>query len=215
MTLRIFPKSLGAWLRLSVSIVVLAILSIRFHADAVVGSWFYAKQEGDILFQSLPHSELVDAIEGITQSPWSHCGVLIQREGRWVVVEALGEVRETPLKDWIVRSRDGRFAAFRVNGLSPADRERVKSALGRFIGRPYDFSYDPDDKAIYCSELAYKAFDTALHRRLGTWEKLGELNWTPFEGFIVRMEGGRLPLDRPMITPAAVATSEQLVRVHR
>jgi len=213
MTLRILPKSVGAWARLCCSVAVLAFVGVRFHADAVVASWSYAKQEGDILFQSLPHGELVDAIEGITHSPWSHCGVLIQRQGRWIVVEAIGEVRETPLKDWIVRGRDGRFAAFRVKGLSPSDRERVKAALAEFIGRPYDFSYAPDDRAIYCSELAYKAYDTALQRRLGTWQRLGDLDWKPFESFIRQMEAGTLPLDRPMITPAGLAASEQLVRV--
>ena len=100
MTLRIFPQSIGAWARLCLSLLLLAVVGLRFHADAVIGSWFYAKEEGDLLFQSLPHGELVDAIEGITHSPWSHCGILVQRDGRWVVVEALGEVRETPLTDW-------------------------------------------------------------------------------------------------------------------
>jgi hypothetical protein len=214
MTLRILPKSVGAWARFSLSVALLCFLGIRFHADAVVRSWFYAKQEGDILFQSLPHGDLVDAIEGVTQSPWSHCGVLIQRDGRWLVVEALGEVRETPLTEWIVRSREGRFAAYRVKGLSADDRERVKAALGRLMGRPYDFNYAPDDETIYCSELAYKAYDSALRRPLGQWEKLRNLNWKPFEAFIRSMEGGALPLDRPMITPAALAASEELERIH-
>ena len=213
MTLRIFPKSVGAWARFLLSLALLYFVGVRFHADAVVGSWFYAKREGDLLFQSLPHADLVDAIEGVTKSPWSHCGVLIQRNGRWVVVEALGMVRETPLKDWIVRSREGKFAAYRVRGLSDEDRERVKAALGQFMGRPYDFNYAPDDETIYCSELAYKAYDVALRRSLGRWQKLRDLDWRPFEQFIRSMEGGALPLDRPMITPAALAASEQLERL--
>ena len=64
MSLRIFPQSIGAWVRLSFSVALLAVVGHRFHADAVIGSWFYAKEEGDLLFQSLPHGELVDAIEG-------------------------------------------------------------------------------------------------------------------------------------------------------
>jgi hypothetical protein len=214
MTLRIFPQSIGAWARLCLSLLLLAIVGFRFHADAVIGSWFYAKEEGDLLFQSLPHGELVDAIEGITHSSWSHCGILVQRNGRWVVVEALGEVRETPLTDWIVRSRGGRFAAFRVKGLSAEDRQRVKAALGQFMGRPYDFAYAPDDRTIYCSELAYKAYDVGLQRRLGTWERLGDLDWKPFEAFVRRMEGGKLPLDRPMITPVALTRCGEVERVY-
>ena len=214
MTLRILPNSAGAWVRLCISVAILAIVGVCFHADAVVGSWFYAKEEGDILFQSLPHGELVDAIEGITGSPWSHCGVLMKRDRHWVVVEALGEVRETPLTDWIVRSRRGHFAAYRLKTMPTDGHERLKTALGQFMGRPYDFEYAPDDRAIYCSELAYKAYDVALQRKLGTWEKLGDLDWKAFEPFIRRMEGGKLPLDRPMITPAGLARSSELAQVY-
>ena len=206
MALRIFPRTAGAWTRLCLSVALLLIVGRTFHADAVVGSWFYPKQEGDILLQSLPHGELVDA--------WSHCGVLVQRDGRWVVVEALGEVRETPLKDWIVRSRGGHFAAYRVKGLSDGDRDHLKASLAKYRGRPYDFGYAPGDEAIYCSELAFKAYDAALQIKLGEWQKLGELDWKPWEEFIRRMEGTKLPLDRPMITPDALTHAERIERVY-
>src|SRR6187549_2840818 len=135
MILRILPQTPGAWARLCLSVALLLFVGHRFHADAVVGSWFYPKEEGDILLQSLPHGELVDAIEGISDSPWSHCGVLVLRDGRWMVTEALGEVRETPLTEWIVRSRDGRFTSYRVKGLGAGERERLKAALTEFMGR--------------------------------------------------------------------------------
>jgi hypothetical protein len=46
------------------------------------------------------------------------------------------------------------------------------------------------------------------------WENLGDLNWKPFERFIREMEGGALPLGRPMITPVGVTRSPALVKVY-
>lgn len=43
----------------------------------------YAVQEGDILFQPLPHSGLVDAIEGVSLSIYSHCGIVVRKNDEW------------------------------------------------------------------------------------------------------------------------------------
>ena len=58
----------------------------------------YQPVEGDILFQSLPNPaglDLVDAIEGSTGSPYSHCGMVFQERGEWQVIEAIGPVKIT------------------------------------------------------------------------------------------------------------------------
>ena len=59
----------------------------------------YLIQEGDILFQSLPKNPVVVAIEGVTESDFSHCGIVVKREDDWHVLEAIGPVKETPLLD--------------------------------------------------------------------------------------------------------------------
>src|SRR4051794_6901417 len=50
----------------------------------------YAPREGDLVFQSLPHNPLVDAIEGVSKSPLSHCGIVVKQGDQWYVLEALG-----------------------------------------------------------------------------------------------------------------------------
>ena len=55
----------------------------------------YHPADGDIVFQSLPHGEMVDAIEGATNSPWSHCGVVVYEHHCWFVAEAIVNVRKT------------------------------------------------------------------------------------------------------------------------
>ena len=185
-----------------------------YRLDRLLSYRLSGPQAGDILFQSLPRGPLVDAIEGISQSEWSHCGVLVRKDDAWMVAEAIGEVRLTPLNQWILRGRWSRVASYRLRN-PPADlRAQINAALQPFMGKPYDFSYAPDDAFIYCSELVYKAYERSFGVSIGTWQTLGSLNWQPFEGYIREVENGRLPLDRPMITPVAVTRSDQLVQVY-
>ena len=66
----------------------------------------YTPQQGDILFQSLPHMPVIDAIEGCTHSPYSHCGIVVKMGDSWHVLEAIGPVK---LTRWIAGlDRDAR-----------------------------------------------------------------------------------------------------------
>ncbi len=200
-----FPRGRGAFTALLFCLQLVFLTGCR--SDPLVG---YQPQVGDIVFQSLEHNDLVDAIEGITHSPWSHCGLVIERDGKWYVAEALGKVHDTQLQTWVQRSRGNTFAIYRVKNLSAEQAAKLAKAARPFRGKPYDFRYAPDDREIYCSELVYKIYDRALGLKLGDWQKLGELDWKPFESFIRHMEGGDLPLDRPMITPVALTRSPHL-----
>lgn len=173
----------------------------------------YAVQEGDILFQPLPHSRLVDAIEGVSLSIYSHCGIVERKDGKWYVIEAIGPVRETPLGDWIDRGRSGYFDAFRLSpDLQPRVPEILAAARG-YLGRPYDIHYSFDDERIYCSELIFKAVKTVTGRQLGKVERLGDLNWEAHESYIRSIEG-IVPKDREMITPQALSAAKELTLVY-
>jgi hypothetical protein len=78
----------------------------------------YTPQQGDIVFQSLPHMPVVDAIEGSTHSPYSHCGIVVREGGIWHVLEAIGSVKLTRLERWIMQGRDEAFAVSRLKALS-------------------------------------------------------------------------------------------------
>ena len=177
----------------------------------------YSPQEGDVVFQSLPHGDLVNAIEGITHSPYSHCGVVLRNDkNQWVVIESIFNVHETPLFLWMLRGRDGDFAAYRLDAKYSPLIQDFKRNLLSYLGRPYDFDYDmTNDEALYCSDLVYLAFDKGWVEKMGTLEKLGDLDWKPYEHFIQSEQGGRLPLDRVMITPASLAHAPQLHEVYR
>jgi hypothetical protein len=172
----------------------------------------YHPREGDLIFQSLPRSDLVEAIEGSTGSPFSHCGIVARDHGRWVVIEAIGPVKETPLFSWIRRGRGAFFEVFRLRPECQLRVPAMVAAARGFQGRPYDIHYELDDEKIYCSELIWKAYRQAGGGELGTLATLGQLDWRPHEAVIRRIEGG-VPLDREMITPRAVAEAGQVERV--
>lgn len=170
----------------------------------------YAPEEGDILFQSLPHSRLVDAIEGVTDSPYSHCGIVSERQGRWVVYEALKDVRATPLPEFLSRGRKQGFAVYR---LKPKFRKHIPDTIKHvrsLLGRPYDVRYRMDDQYIYCSELVFKGYQKATGDELGKLVRLGDMNWRPYRSTIEFYENGPVPHDRKMITPRDLAKARQL-----
>lgn len=168
-------------------------------------------REGDILFQTL-FGQLCKVIEGVTQSPLSHCGIVVRSEnGDLAVLEAIsGGVRETPLYDWVARGRDCVFAAYRLKKEKREHIPVIIEACRTYLNRPYDTRYMMDDERIYCSELIYKGYKMATGENLGKIVALGSLNWEPYSADIEELEGGRVPLDRLMITPAHLSRAEQL-----
>ena len=211
--MNLLPESRAGRIRLAILLAVLSGLVVFHRLDRVLAVALYSKREGDIVFQSLPRNDLTDAIEGISESPWSHCGVLVRDGGKWMVAEAIGDVHLTPLYKWVFRSRQCRFAAYRLDAMTDAGAPRLRRAIDAFMGKPYDYHYAPDDSEIYCSELVVKAFERGLGIKFGQWQRLQDLNWQPFEKFIRSMEDGALPLEREMITPVALTRSPLVHRV--
>jgi hypothetical protein len=211
--MKLLPHSRFGKLRCVLILSVFVYLVAAYRPDRLVSYHLSAKAEGDILMQSLPRGELVDAIEGISQSEWSHCGILVRHNGEWHVAEAIGEVRYTPLHLWLMRGRRFKVVAFRVNQLAPNAPEALKTGMRKLLGVPYDFRYAPDDAEIYCSELVNKLYARELGITVGAWERLEDLNWKPSESFIRYMESGQLPLDRMMITPVALTRSPNVTGV--
>jgi hypothetical protein len=173
----------------------------------------YEPREGDIVFQSLARNPLIDAIEGSSDSPFSHCGIMHRRGDSWVVIQAIGPVRETVLDSYLAQGREQRYAVFRLKEAYAAKIPAFIEAAKKYEGRPYDIHYDLDDAAIYCSELIYKAFRTVTGEEMGRLQKLGDLHWQPHVQVIKQIEGGNVPLERQMITPRSLSEAPQLVKV--
>ena len=172
----------------------------------------YSPQEGDLIFQSLPQNDLVLAIEGISESPYSHCGIVTSKNNEWMVLEAIGPVKYTPLYEWVRRGRKEAFSVYRLNDQTKI-AEFIKEAEA-FLGKPYDVRYRLDDEKIYCSELIYKAYYKAAKIYLGNLKALGDMPWQNYTATIRKYEQGPPPLKRLMITPANLAKAKELKQIY-
>jgi hypothetical protein len=195
------------------TLVVCAVLLSGLSLAGCKGA--YTPQDGDIVFQSSNRCDLVEAIEGITESKYSHCGVVVIRNGNPFVIEAVGPVSEITLERFTQRGRTRTIDVYRLKGSYRSKIPQFVEALRPYLGRPYDFRYRMDDERIYCSELVYKAFRKTYGESLGKPKKLKDMNWKPFVATIKKYEKGPVPLDRPIISPRAIAEAEQVEIVSR
>lgn len=211
--MKIFPKSKFEKIRL----LLLLPLFIWVISIAVAPAFSYTEyepKEGDIVFQSLPESDLTRAIEGATNSPYSHTGIVIKKDGYWYVREAVGPVTDTALYLWIMRGRDAKFSAYRLEDKYKNIIPSFINETKKYLGRPYDIQYELDDEKIYCSELVYKSFKDATQEKLGKLIKLKELNWEDHREFIESIETDGVPFEREMITPSDLSKATQLIKVY-
>ncbi len=166
-------------------------------------------REGDILLQHFA-SKLGSVIADVTDSQYSHCGMVVMQGGEPHVIEAIGPVRIIPAEDWFKQGHLHRFTQVRPRNLTREQISKVRREAEKMLGRPYDIQYEWDEQKIYCSELVYKAFDRALGIEVGSRQKLGDLNWISHPLFITYLAGGKLPLRRVMVTPESLVHSEHV-----
>lgn len=178
----------------------------------------YALQEGDIVFHGNA-GEQCDAIREATGSPYTHCGVVFEKDGRLMVLEAVQPVRVTTVEAFQQRSLPGSFHARRLK--QPADPEVIAKAKAwgsKQTGRNYDSLFGWEDGALYCSELVWKAYQQAgielcEPRRFHDYR----LDTPKVKAIIAKRYGSadKLPRDEPVVAPGDLADSPLLVEVPR
>ena len=172
-------------------------------------------REGDIIFHTSRSAQSA-AIQRATHSPYSHVGVIIFREGKPYVFEAISTVQYTPLSKWTARGEGGRFVVKRLKRtLTGTEKSRLRTAARVYEGKPYDLYFEWSDQRIYCSELVWKIYDRALGVKLGELQKLREFDLTDAAVRAKMREryGTNVPLDEPVISPGAQFDSPLLETV--
>lgn len=175
-------------------------------------------QSGDIIFQT-SNSRQSKAIQLATHSPYSHVGIIYQKEGSFWVYEAIEPVQLTPLKTWIKRGQKEQYVVKRLRNADQILDEQalhsMKTIGKQYMGKHYDFYFEWSDDRIYCSELVWKIYKKAIGVELGQLQTLESFDLTDDEVQRKLQERykGAIPLDEKVISPAAIFESELLITV--
>ena len=175
-------------------------------------------RDGDIIFHQSQSSQS-KALRLAMNSRYTHMGVVFFEDGSPFVYEAVGPVKRTPLGEWIDRGTEGHFV---VKRLADADRRLTAEAIAslreageRYAGLPYDLRFEWSDDRIYCSELVWKMYKTALGVEIGELQTFGDFDLSSPEvaDKIKERYPEGLPLNETVISPASMFESDELVVV--
>jgi hypothetical protein len=168
---------------------------------------------GDLVFHA-SRSRQSAAIQAATHSPLSHVGLVeVTPEGVFVV-EAVQPVQRVPFARWKARGEKGRILVLRPEGLEEARRAAAVEEAKRHLGKPYDWRFGWGDEAMYCSELARKAYEAGAGVAYGEMERLGSLDVKRLGPQLKERYGGKVPVDLELVTPASLAVDTRLTVVH-
>jgi hypothetical protein len=172
-------------------------------------------QNGDIIFQASSNP----ALELATKSKYTHCGVIFEHNGEWMVFEAVQPVKMTPLRKWIARNDDKHFVVKRLQNADAVLTQDVlqqMKAIGKtWLGKNYDVQFMWSDENLYCSELVWKLYERTTGIELA---KLQHLRDYDLSSDVVKKQlrdryGKKVPLDELVITPVALFESSLLTTV--
>lgn len=178
----------------------------------------YQLRNGDIIFQSSTSGQSL-AIQYATKSKYSHVGIIYEKEGEFMVYEAVQPVKITPLSDWITHGDDGHYVVKRLKNadvvLTEETFNKMKEVGEKFMGKNYDLYFEWSDDRIYCSELVYKIYKDGAGIEIGELQKLSDFDLTSdlVKQKMKERYGQNVPMNELVISPGAMFDSDLLETV--
>lgn len=175
----------------------------------------YDPRTGDIVFHTSTSAQSA-AIQAATHSAYSHVGVVLLEHGRAMVLEAVEPVKLTPLNAWLDRGKGRHYVIKRLKvALPAASAARMQADASKFLGKPYDLTFEWSDDRIYCSELVWKIYKESAGIELAP---LSQLRSFDLSSPVVRAKlkeryGSDIPLNEPVVPPSALFDSALLETV--
>jgi hypothetical protein len=175
-------------------------------------------REGDILFQTSGSGQSL-AIQLATNSPYSHCGILLEKNGQLFVFEAIQPVKFTPIDKWIKRGDDHYYVLKRLikadSILHTENINKMRKLALAFEGKDYDLPFEWSDEKLYCSELVYKMLQRTTGFEVGKLASLKDfdLNAPIVKRIMKERYGNTIPYDQQVISPVAIFNSPLLLTV--
>lgn len=136
---------------LLVAAIAIAVFFLGRGAYYMISNLTYTPQQGDVIFHVSESSQSA-AIKLGTLSRYSHCGLIIKKNGKLYVLEAENGVELTPIRQWLKRGKMCHH--YRVMRLKDEQTLNLPYKLG---GR-YDRAFRFNNGKYYCSELVWELY---------------------------------------------------------
>jgi hypothetical protein len=183
-------------------------------------------QPGDVIFHESKSAQ-AGAIKEITNSRYTHCGIVVKRGEKLYVAEAINPVRviATPdyplntVEQWVARGVDAHAVLKRlIGGVSQERMALLEVEMLKFNQLGYDGLFQWNDKKVYCSEFIHDSYQRALGITLGRVETFGDFNMDgPLAKELIKKryteQGIPFSLSEQIITPISVMVDPQLETV--
>lgn len=192
----------------------------------------YTPKTGDLVFCDFPPPVVNPAtgevigtlgpmIKTVTESGYTHCGVVKIEDGVAYVIEAIQPVQKITFEAWSARV-GGEFTPYRFRLFVPrcVIRDMIAQAETH-IGEDYDWSWIMGNEAVNCTELIWEPIFAKTGRQMCAPVAMGDLDvMQPGDDYTLALFG--LPegtpyavvlqilgfsLDQEIITPADLAAS--------
>ena len=196
--------------KILILIVILSGLSSALYAQSVF-------QTGDIIFH-ISKSQQSLSIQKATHSPYSHMGMIVNKNNQTWVLEAIQPVQYTALNQWIARGENAHYVVKRLKQpLNVQQKTKLVQNAEKYLGKPYDIYFEWDDRAIYCSEIVWKAYQHALGIELSPLQQLKQfdLKQNEVQRLMRQRYGQNIPLNEQVIAPKAIYDSKLLKEIFR
>lgn len=166
-----------------------------------------------------------------SESAYSHSGVLFYWQGKWVVVEALGSVRQVSLSEFVKRS--SHLAPIKILRLKSLAKKMSANANfeeifnnqaenkfnEHFKGLSFDhqFLWDNTDssgqQSYYCSEFVAKFLNSfsEVRPKIGPLPMTFKKHWNFWQTFF----DGQIPEGEMGLSPGDLERSEQFISVNK
>ena len=157
-------------------------------------------REGDIIFQTA-NNEQSALLGHLSQSPITHCGVIVEHDSTLCVLHVDNTVRLTPLHTFIRHGAKGEYTLMRAT-----DKD-VKIDYKKYMLAEYDQQMLMGNNRYYSSELVYDIYKNDLGMELCQPRPIGEYN---INGVVEVLQARYIKPHQPIVTPADLYNSEIL-----
>lgn len=177
-----------------------------------------ALQTDDIIFHTSKSTQS-QVIQLATHSPYSHMGMVVNKNGKLWVLEAIQPVKYTAFEAWVSRGVQQKYVVKRLyKNLNLQQQIALQKQAEQYLAKPYDLYFEWNDQAIYCSELVWKAYKNALGIELAPLQQLKDfdLKHAKVKALMQQRYTKSIPLQEQVISPKALFDSKLLktIKVH-